>query len=144
MTLKMERILVAVDGSANGQRALDWGILLARQFGAEVVAVHAVGLLTHLGGGAPMPSQGHRDEIRKAFETEWCQSLAEAGVPHRTVLADGAPVPVILGTAENEEVDVIVIGSRGVGGFPELLLGSTSHQVAEHTHRPVLIVPPTS
>jgi nucleotide-binding universal stress UspA family protein len=51
-------------------------------------------------------------------------------------------VPVLLGAAETEQADLIVLGTRGLGGFPELMLGSTSLQMAEHSARPVLIVPP--
>jgi nucleotide-binding universal stress UspA family protein len=51
-------------------------------------------------------------------------------------------VQVIIAAAEEVRADLIVLGSRGMGGFPEQLLGSTSHQVAERSHLPVLIVPP--
>jgi nucleotide-binding universal stress UspA family protein len=142
MTPLIQRILVGVDGSDNGQRALGWAMLLARQFNAELVAVHAVGLLSRLGEGPPVPSHQHLEELRRAFETDWCGPLLGSGVEHRLLLVDGAPVPILLSVAEREEVHVIVVGSRGVGGFEELLLGSTSLQVAEHAGCPVLIVRP--
>jgi nucleotide-binding universal stress UspA family protein len=142
MTPGIQRILVGVDGSDNGQRALTWAVLLARQFHAEVVAVHAIGLLAHLGEGPPVPSHSHLEELRGAFETVWCAPLAGSGVAYHLLLIDGAPVPVLLAAAQSEAADVVVLGSRGVGGFPELLLGSTSHQMAEHARCPVLIVPP--
>jgi nucleotide-binding universal stress UspA family protein len=141
-TAHIKRILVGVDGSDNAHRALAWAMLLAREFAAEVVALHAVGLLAHLGEGAPVPSHSHLAELREAFETRWCAPLQSGSVAHRFVLRDGAPVPVLLSVAEAEDIDVIVVGSRGAGGFPELLLGSTSHQVAEHASCPVLVVPP--
>jgi nucleotide-binding universal stress UspA family protein len=138
----VERIVVGVDGSQNAQRALDWAILLGRRFGAEIVAVHAVGLLTNLGDGSPVPSHSHLEELRGKFESEWCASLQASDVPHRLACLDGPPVRVLLDAAKQEDADVIVVGSRGEGGFSELLLGSTSHQVAEHSNRPVFIVPP--
>ena len=141
MSGRMERIVVGVDGSENSRRALEWAILLASQFGAEVVAVHAIGLLAHLADGPAVPSHSHLDELRKLFESSWCAPLTASGVPHRLVCLDGPPVPVLLDVSEREQADVIVVGSRGTGGFAELLLGSTSHQVAEHSTRPVLIVP---
>jgi nucleotide-binding universal stress UspA family protein len=144
MTPRVERILVGVDGSSNARRALDWAILIGQQFSAQLVVVHAVGLLTHLGAGAPVPSQSHLDELRHAFESIWCAPLADAGLEHRRLLVDGSPVRVLLDAAEREQVDVVVVGSRGFGGFAELLLGSTSSQVAQHSTRPVLIVPPGS
>jgi nucleotide-binding universal stress UspA family protein len=141
MKQRVETILVGVDGSENAQRALEWAIVLASQFGAEVVAVHAIGLLAHLGEGPPVPSHSHLDELRRLFESEWCAPLTSSGVPYRLLCLNGPPVPVLLAVGESEQADVVVVGSRGAGGFAELLLGSTSHQVAEHSARPVLIVP---
>ena len=141
MTARLERILVGVDGSSNGKRALEWAMLLGRQGDAEVVAVHAIGLLAHLGPGPGVPSHAHLPELRRTFETEWCAALRNSAIRHRLLLIDGAPVPVLLSLAKREQIDVIVVGSRGVGGFPELSLGSTSHQLAEHAGCPVLIVP---
>jgi nucleotide-binding universal stress UspA family protein len=142
VTFRVERIVVGIDGSDSARRALEWAITFAGQFAAEVIAVHAVGLLTRLGDGTSVPSQAHLAELRRAFETEWCQPLAASGISYRLVYQDGPPVPVLLTVADTEAADLIVVGSRGTGGFPELRLGSTSHQVAEHSGRPVLIVPP--
>ena len=47
----------------------------------------------------------------------------------------------LLAAADEEDADLIVVGSRGLGGFPQLLLGSTSTQLAQHSSRPVTIVP---
>jgi nucleotide-binding universal stress UspA family protein len=133
---------VGVDGSSSSRRGLEWAILLAAKMEAELVVVHAVGLLAHLGSGAPVPSGSHREELRQAFESDWCAPLRGSGVTYRLRFLDGSPVPVLLGAAEEEHVDLIVLGTRGLGGFPGLLLGSTSLQMAEHAARPVLIVPP--
>jgi nucleotide-binding universal stress UspA family protein len=142
VTVGIKRVLVGVDSSENARRALDWAILLGRQFRADLVAVHAIGLLTDLGDGDPVPSHSHLEELRTKLETEWCASLVASGVPHRLECVDGPPVRVLIDAADREQADVIVVGSRGEGGFSELLLGSTSHQVAEHANRPVFIVPP--
>jgi nucleotide-binding universal stress UspA family protein len=141
MTPQVERILVGVDGSANARRALEWAVALAERFAAEVVAAHAIGLLSRLGPGPPVPSQSHLDELRHVFETQWCAPLERFDGKSRKLLVDGSPVPVLLQMIEGEGIDLIVVGSRGEGGFAELLLGSTSNQLAEHTNRPVLIVP---
>lgn len=139
---RVERFVLGVDGSVNSQHALEWSVVLAERFDAEVIAVHAVGLLAHLGEGPPVPSQSHLEELRRAFESEWCAALAASGVRHRMLLLDGTPALVLLEAAESQRADMIVVGSRGTGGFAELRLGSTSHQVIEHSPRPVLVVPP--
>ena len=91
--MSLERLLVVVDGSTNSARALAWAIELAEATDAEVVAVHAVGLLVHGGDdeGAPV-GEGRRGEVRRRFEVEWCAPLRDAGVAFRALLLDGDPV----------------------------------------------------
>lgn len=139
--MKLDRIVVAVDGSDNSLAAVDWAANLADATGAEVVAVHALGLLERMDADEPVPAQPHRDEIRRRFETTWCAPLDRAGVRWRHLVRDGNPVSVVLAVAEEEHADLVVLGSRGLGGYPELLLGSTSTQVAQRSPRPVTIVP---
>jgi nucleotide-binding universal stress UspA family protein len=59
----------------------------------------------------------------------------------RRIIEHGDPVSVLLRIAQAEAADLIVVGSRGIGGHPGLLLGSTSTQVAQRADRPVVIVP---
>jgi nucleotide-binding universal stress UspA family protein len=137
----VSRIVVGVDGSENAARAVEWAAGLATATGAEVIAVHALGLIEHLDGDGIVPSEPHRDEIRQRFDTQWCAPLDAAGVSSRRVLRDGNAQLALLAVAEEQFADLIVVGSRGLGGFPELLLGSTSTQVAQHARCPVTIVP---
>jgi nucleotide-binding universal stress UspA family protein len=137
----LERIVVAVDGSPGGARALDWAAGLAADVGAEVVAVHALGLLDALEGREKVPAQAHRDEIRRRFERDWCSVLDARGVRAQRLLRDGPAVPTLLAVADEVDADLIVLGSRGLGGFPDQLLGSTSTQVAQSSRRPVAIIP---
>lgn len=138
--VKFDRVVVGVDGSENAARALEVTAGLAALADAQVVAVHAVGLLEGGGDASHTPADRHV-AIREAMEHQWCRALDEAGVRAAHELRDGNPVLVLLAVADEVEADLIVVGSRGVGGFPELLLGSTSTQVAQHAHCPVVIVP---
>jgi len=141
--MKLERIVVGVDGSDNSLAAVHWAAGLALIAASEVVAVHALGLLARLTpDGERVGSQHHRSEIAEELASVWCAPLRQAGRPWRPVLRDGSPVVVLLAVADEEDADLVVVGSRGLGGFPELLLGSTSTQVAQHSRRPVTIVPP--
>lgn len=137
-------ILAGVDGSANSLRALGMAIEIAGGVGAEVVAVHAVGLLSHLAPGAePVISQQHRKELALAFAEQWCLPLALAGIPYRTLLVDGDPVRVILDQAEQDDAWIIVVGTRGHRLTDVVPLGSTSHQLLMASSRPVLVIPPS-
>ncbi|MFM7537269.1 MAG: universal stress protein [Acidimicrobiales bacterium] len=103
---------------------------VVERFAPTWLLVHALGMLE----GA------HRVEVIARFE-DWLAPLA--AVPHRGLAVDGGPVTVLLEAAERENADLVVVGSRGVGGHPDLLLGSTSHQVIQLSRRPVVVVPPS-
>jgi nucleotide-binding universal stress UspA family protein len=134
------RIVVGVDGSDNAASAVRVAAELATLAGAEVLAVHAVGLIEGGGDGTHTPADRHA-ALREDMEQRWCHHLDEAGVATSHELRDGNPVVVLLAVAEEVGADLIVLGSRGLGGFPELLLGSTSTQVTQHAPCPVVIVP---
>jgi len=114
---------------------------MASPVAAEVIAVHVMGLLDQVGSEDPTPSFPQRAEIKDAFEATWCQPLRDAAVRYQCVLRDGSAVPVLLAVSDEVAADLIVVGSRGLGGYPELLLGSTSTQVAQNAHVPVTVVP---
>lgn len=135
-------IICGVDGSRNARRAIDLARTLAVATGAEVVAVHALGLLTEL-DGEHVPSSEHRDDIEQRLRTEWCEPLAASGEVRWTCrLADGNPADVLLHTADDAGASFIVVGARGIGGHPDLMLGSTSHQVIHRSHCATVVVPP--
>jgi nucleotide-binding universal stress UspA family protein len=83
-------------------------------------------------------------EARKAAEVETDKALAglEGPRPESVVVTavHGFPVEELIKAAS--DADMIVLGSRGAGGFTRLLMGSVASQVAQHAHCPVLIVPP--
>jgi nucleotide-binding universal stress UspA family protein len=82
------------------------------------------------------------DDLRHRFEDEWTAPLKRAGVRYRTVFETGAPAPTLIAIAREEHPELIVTGSRGLGGFGELLLGSVSHQLVLHSQLPVVVIPP--
>jgi nucleotide-binding universal stress UspA family protein len=135
-------IIVGVDGSENADRAMRVAASLAIASGADVVAVHALGLLATI-DGVKYPASEHRDEIEAHLHSDWCATL-EAAVPGRwrSRLVDGNSSDVLLHIAEEEGASFIVVGARGIGGHPDLMLGSTSHQVIHHSTVPTVVVPP--
>ena len=136
-----DRIIVGVDGSDDSARALAWAAVLVEGTNGEIVAVHAMGLLTRLDDGSVVPSMGQRGHLVTLLEKEWCRPLVEASVVHRCVVVDGDPVTALLRTALEERADLIVVGCRGAGGHAGLALGSTSQQIVYQADRPVVVVP---
>jgi nucleotide-binding universal stress UspA family protein len=142
----MSGIIVAVDGSGHSQRALEWAMKEAaiRHTPLTVLTVHEAirGYYTSV---AVYPDDPARTEgAQKAAQAEADQVLARLGGPRPesvTVKAvHGHPVEELVNAGR--DADMIVLGSRGVGGFGRLLMGSTAGQVVQHADCPVLIVPP--
>ena len=82
-----------------------------------------------------------RAEIGDRVTDVWCAPLADANVPFRVVLMDHDAALAIIQVARSGQADLVVVGRRGLGGFTELLLGSTSHASTHHLDRPLLIIP---
>src|SRR5919106_1106370 len=131
---------LASTGSDTAQEALRWAVGLGETLGAEVVAVHAVGLLEEL-HDRDVAEDSWRAGLRDLVERTWCAPLARARCGHRVELRHGHPVDVLLGLADDEHAALIVVGSRGVGANPALALGSTSLRVLQGARVPVLVVP---
>ena len=138
--MDLRRIVVGVDGSGAARRALAAALVIAERAGAEVVAVHALGLLDELHDPS-VPDEQWRAEARDRVETTWCAPLLAAGGGHRVELRDGPGPDVVLAVAEEEGAVLVVVGSRGVGAEPIRALGSTSLRLLEAARVPVLVVP---
>ena len=138
----MERIVVGVDGSEASRRALEWAAVDARRRGAALEVVHAWHLPN--AGGYPYLA-GYVDLELFAQDSRTVLDRAMAGVDlggiprvEPILIQDGA-ARALLDTAKG--ADLLVVGSRGRGGFTGLLLGSVSHHVATHASCPVVIIP---
>jgi nucleotide-binding universal stress UspA family protein len=135
-------IVCGVDGSPNAARALAVAAALADATGADIVAVHALGLMSEI-DGEHVPSAEHRADIEQRLRADWCAPLADLAVERWTCrVVDGTPSDVLLHTASETEATFIVVGARGIGGHPDLMLGSTSHQVIHRAHCATVVVPP--
>jgi nucleotide-binding universal stress UspA family protein len=133
------RIVVGVDGSESSAKALQWGAHVAVAFGAVVEAV-AAWEYPAATGWASIPPEWHpdkdmekvlRDTVREVFGDQ-----PPAGL--RAEVREGGSARVLLDASEG--ASMLVVGSRGHGGFAGLLLGSVSANVAEHASCPVLII----
>lgn len=143
------RIVVGYDGSDSSARAAEWAAAEARVRGRGLVLLHAVLPPVTTGGlgvGLP-PSLDLIDQLeQQAREQLDAYAAGLTGeVDVTTVIEVGAPSGVML--EASEEAALLVIGSRGHGGFAGLLLGSVGAQVAAHSACPVAVIrhlPPDS
>lgn len=134
----MDTIVVGIDGSPGADQALRWAIDEARQWNAELDVVIAWSYL---------------DQRSTEFDPDYSEADVRATVDAALARVGGAEGVNIVVSPVNElparalldraaEADLVVVGSRGLGGFKGLLLGSVSHQVVSHSRTPVVIVHP--
>jgi nucleotide-binding universal stress UspA family protein len=139
-------IVVGVDHSAGAREALRFALAEARLRGASLRAIHAWPP-PYTGAGFGFTESAYRadelSELRSAAESALDLTIEEA-IPdageveiERRVI-EGAPAGVLVDQSRNAEL--LVVGSRGLGGFRGLLLGSVSQQCAHHAACPVVIV----
>jgi nucleotide-binding universal stress UspA family protein len=133
------RVVVGMDGSGHSLQALRWGARLAAMFGARVDAVAAWDYPASFGLSAvpsdwdPARDMQHvlDDSVRAVFGDH-----PPAGL--RRQVREGGAAKVLLDASQGAVM--LVVGSRGHGGFAGLLLGSVSANVAEHASCPVLVI----
>ena len=129
------RILVAVDGSAGADRALGFALELAEAVGASSSPCTPSGCCRTSTAGRSGRPKASANVSSSASKRPGARGLGTSPVVSRCLLVDGSPVPARLSTAAEVDADLIVVGSRGSGSLPGLLLGSTSRQLVEHADR---------
>ena len=142
----MPGIIVGIDGSTHSRRALEWAVneAAARHAPLTVLTVNQA-VAGYWGGPVAYPGDSDLTEkAREAAQQETDSVLAKVDEgsrpPSVTVRAvSGLPAEELLSAAA--DADMIVIGSRGAGGFKRLLLGSVSTQVTHHAGCPIVVIP---
>jgi nucleotide-binding universal stress UspA family protein len=142
----MPGIVVGVDGSPDSERALGWAMREAaiRSVPLIVLAVHPVpksywGNVPVVGPGDVPQLEGLRQAV-EAMTQRASGPLGEARPASTSTRAvNGFPVQELL--AASHDADMLVVGSRGGGGFARLVMGSVSSQVVQHATCPVVVVP---
>jgi nucleotide-binding universal stress UspA family protein len=139
-------IVVGVDGSAGSRAALRWAVAEAALRGVPVDAVITWQSPTYAYTGvAVMPPVVELADAAKGALEETVEAERSALPADQTevvinqVVAEGPAASILI--ERSRDADLLVVGSRGFGGFRGLLLGSVSHQCASHAHCPVVVVP---
>ena len=135
----IKRILAAVDGSAMSRRAVAYGAGIAKKFDAGLVLIYVIRDMQIPDGVREVVEvSGFRTTRLTAMQTvgrqildEFSSVAAEAGVARvEKVVRPGDPAGTILRYATDNDIDLIVMGSRGLGEVESMLLGSVSRKVA--------------
>ena len=150
------KILVPVDGSQFSQDAAEYAVGIAKLTRAKVIALHVVHLPTYTfaySGGegvspvaipSPLPLTLSEDEKKaaKRIVDDVKELGVKAGVEVETKIIERHPsVPdAIIQFAEENKIDLIVMGTKGRTGIKRFLLGSVTESVVHHAHCPVLVV----
>ena len=153
-----KKILVAMDGSENSQKAAQAALELAEKLKTELVVLHAIipptsyyqtTIASPTGMSLPAPSQHEIDayysyarKVATGIVGEVESKAKRQGIHIKTQITEAVSsvVETILNHAAKENVDLIVVGTRGLGGFKKLLLGSVSSGIVSHAQCPVLVV----
>jgi nucleotide-binding universal stress UspA family protein len=143
----MPGILVGLDGSGHSRKALDWAVKHAalEHTSLTVLAVHEVALSAWTGSPIVYPEDRPEEEkARQAAQEVVNQTISELSGPG----PESVTVRAVSGQAAqalieaSADADLVVVGSRGAGGFASLLTGSVSSQVVNHAACPVVVVRP--
>ena len=133
------RIVVGVDGSEPSKQALRWGAHLAARFGARLDAVAAWDFPTGYGFASVPADWDPARDMRQALDETVQAAFGDQPLPGlRREVREGGAARVLIEASQG--ATMLVVGSRGHGGFTGLLLGSVSSNVAEHAPCPVLII----
>ena len=136
-------MLVPVDGSENSYRALDAALFLSQKLGSDITVLHVMEEvpITHI------ESQKLLRELLENYEKESeeilskCSEIArKKGLTINTILLQGNPASIILDFSKKEKYDIVIMGSRGMGKFKELILGSVSSKIVHHSPCGVLLI----
>ncbi|SFD98244.1 Nucleotide-binding universal stress protein, UspA family [Paenibacillus catalpae] len=135
-------ILIPVDGSQKANKALDHAIQLVKSMGRDIPlsVIHITDRIAMNEAFVYVDVGEMLDKEENEILSTAAEQLKASGVSYTLLRANGDPATMISRTAKERGVDLIIMGSRGVGLVSEILLGSVSHGVSQHAHCPVLIV----
>jgi nucleotide-binding universal stress UspA family protein len=138
---ELHRIVVATDGSAYSDRVVRAGMELAKVFQAEVSVLNVFEPDATYEGVAPDPDPvTYATLVQEAIELQVELVAKGNGVEYKLHQEQGHPAETLVGFAEMEKTDVIVVGAGGASGLQQTLTGSVATSVLHHAHCSVLVV----
>ncbi|MDG6994988.1 MAG: universal stress protein [Nitrososphaerota archaeon] len=144
-TPEISKILVAVDGSENAARAARVAATIASNSGAELTILYVIDIPAVPSGETYVPFDEIEVRAREEadrFMPKLESAAKEMGVKTRIEILEslGSLVRTITDYADREKIDLLVVGTRGMGGFKRLVLGSVASGLVQYAHCSVLVV----
>ena len=142
----IKSILVGIDGSENAIRAVKVASQIAKNNQAELTILHVMAIPSSVySGNVYVPLDKIEEKMKLSGEKFVATAVSfaeEKGIKPKTVIAEGidSPARKITTYSEDNNIDLIVVGTRGLGGFKRLLLGSVASEVVHYAHCSVLVV----
>ncbi|HJU13682.1 MAG TPA: universal stress protein [Candidatus Nitrosotalea sp.] len=131
---QIQKILVPLDGSSNSQRSLATALHLATEHEASISAVYVIHKLQK---GVGRKKMGEADP---SFIVEAKKLAEKNGIPFHSRILEGDPGHAIVEYSNTRDIDLIVIGARGLGTFKKIFLGSVSSYVLHKSKVAVMLV----
>ena len=144
---------MAIDRSGYKERIINFTISLAKPLGAEIIAIHVIDKSTivpatdaygnYIGGDQIQATE--EEELRKQAdeilsEAELLGDKEKVKVDKAIIVAPSSSAAAIIDYAKKNNVDLIVVGTKGMTGLKHFLLGSVANNIIRHAHCPVLAV----
>ena len=140
----VKHILVPYDGSEPANRAFEFALELAKLYNSRITIIACVSIHVHVD---PVFATAELETLRLQKEdalkvvSKLEPRLKELNISYKTEVLEAISITeVLVSYIESHDVDLVVMGSRGLGGFKKLLLGSVASGVSQHSKCPVLIV----
>ena len=138
--MKITKILVPLDGSKTSFKGLDKAIYIARQCGATITGLHVISIYPQHLGDLVSPLKVRLSEDAAKFMVKAKITSAQKGIVFHHKIIYGDTASGIIDYIKQNKFDLIIMGSRGLGGLKEAFLGSVSNSVVHKSLTPVLIV----
>jgi nucleotide-binding universal stress UspA family protein len=150
MILKIERVLYATDLSENSFYAFRYAVRVARQFAAKIIVLHVLEPVPGTFGEevrrlAEDQKRGNASEDVRNRLQHFCEVVAKdttcLDLVSNVLIRSGYPVEEILNTADEENCQMLILGTHGKGFLKHTFLGGVSQKVLDHSRKPVIVVP---
>jgi nucleotide-binding universal stress UspA family protein len=139
---RLKKILVPVDFSDCSRKAVQYGLALAKQFGAELTILHVIQSYLQVPDLAVVDVTTFQRELQASAEKqlEALEKTLGSQIVSHTLVSSGEPSAEITSTAREIDADIIVIATHGRTGLKHVFMGSVAERVVRHAGCPVLVV----